>query len=291
MPGDCDFEDRYDFEAAGGTRGESDMFDLMEQGVGGSAISTVMIEIPESRHQKCSVKRVREHNGSIVFHMFTQGGEHLLTARSTGEKVHGKVVLSFSQFQQKSQHCLAELRPTENGSYSIQYQSSGERPDSPEELQPDSPTPRDESAELQDRSLGLIQHDNINNTPLYSMRVAVPDLNSWCPRTGFPKAQKESGCYAVKTKLPAWNEEMQSYTLDYGGRARMASAKNFQLEMADGSDPSPKGKAGRGKSSRALKGVVMQFGKYDDDTFSLDYAFPLCGLQAFAIALSTSNWR
>jgi hypothetical protein len=78
------------------------------------------------------------------------------------------------------------------------------------------------AAGWQDRNLGLIQHDNINNTLLYSMRVLVPDLNAWCSRTGFPKAQKESACNAVKTKLPARNEEMQSYTLDYGGRARMA---------------------------------------------------------------------
>ena len=38
-------------------------------------------------------------------------------------------------------------------------------------------------------------------------------------------------------------------------------------------------------------GVAMQFGKYDEDTFNLDFAHPLCGLQAFAIALSASGWR
>ena len=40
-----------------------------------------------------------------------------------------------------------------------------------------------------------------------------------------------------------------------------------------------------------MDGVVMQFGKYDDNTFNLDFAHPLCGLQALAIALSTSGWR
>ena len=29
---------------------------------------------------------------------------------------------------------------------------------------------------------------------------------------------------------------------------------------------------------------------YDDNTFNLDYSHPLCGMQALAIALTTSNW-
>ena len=108
--------------------------------------------------------------------------------------------------------------------------------------------------------------------------------------------------------MPVWNEEMQSYTLDYGGRARLASAKNFQLElspatsqaldnetpeeMAEFRNSSRRGKRGKGsRKGRRMEGVAMQFGKYDDDTFNLDFAHPLCGLQALAIALSTSGWR
>lgn len=76
----------------------------------------------------------------------------------------------------------------------------------------------------------------------------------------------------------------------------MASAKNFQLELDEGQAGDAglraPGKRGRKKSKRSsMDGVLLQFGKYDDDTFNLDYTFPLCGLQAFAIALSTTGWR
>ena len=32
--------------------------------------------------------------------------------------------------------------------------------------------------------------------------------------------------------------------------------------------------------------VVMQFGRVGKDAFTMDYQWPLCGLQAFGIALS-----
>lgn len=32
--------------------------------------------------------------------------------------------------------------------------------------------------------------------------------------------------------------------------------------------------------------IVMQFGRVADDTFTLDYKYPMCAVQAFAIALS-----
>lgn len=101
----------------------------------------------------------------------------------------------------------------------------------------------------------------------------------------------------LRTKVPEWNEEMQSYTLDYNGRARLASAKNFQLEAVDEAATAEgsrrarvKGRRRKSRRAAALAGVKLQFGKYDDNTFNLDYSHPLCGMQALAIALTTSNW-
>ena len=63
-------------------------------------------------------------------------------------------------------------------------------------------------------------------------------------------------------------------------------------EMEEFRKPSRRSKRGNGsRRRRRMEGVAMQFGKYDDDTFNLDFAHPLCGLQALAIALSTSKWR
>eukprot|EP01050_Picozoa_sp_SAG11_P020543 SAG11_NODE_3481_length_2421_cov_1.594315_1_plen_409_part_01 len=306
MPGTCEFDVRHESDAdswcsgSSSSGGESeDMFDLMEQGAGGAALN--MLEIEHHKlHRKCSVQRVREPNGEVVYHMFTNSGEHLLSARATGLKVNGHETLCFSQFTQKSQHCLAELRPStkRDGEFAICYHDGGCT--SSTEKTPDSPLAK--STETPNRTLGVIQHDSVSNTPLYSMKVTLPDVSgTWDPRTGYPKHMaEESGgsaivsSYTVRTKLPAWNEEMQSYTLDYGGRARLASAKNFQLELAvpnsssmagKSSPTAPKSNKRRSKSRRGLEGVVLQFGKYDDNTFNLDYSYPLCGLQAFAIAL------
>jgi len=37
--------------------------------------------------------------------------------------------------------------------------------------------------------------------------------------------------------------------------------------------------------------IVMQFGRVADDAFTLDYSYPLCAVQAFAIALSSFDGK
>ena len=260
----------------------------------------------EAPHTRCSVKRVKTDSGEILFHMQKEGGEHLLTARGICRKDGS---MRFSQFKQDSQHCIAELRPgKEKDEFNLWFN-------------------RDGLVDGQSQqNICSIAHDAIRDTPLYSMRVSLPDRET-SERMGivvspehfadrairhaahekqdlFPHTVNKPSTLRLRTKVPEWNEEMQSYTLDYNGRARLASAKNFQLELA----PATSAEAAeiqkaydtvRGESRRdrrrsrraiALAGVKLQFGKYDDDTFNLDYAHPLCGIQALAIALTTSSW-
>ena len=37
--------------------------------------------------------------------------------------------------------------------------------------------------------------------------------------------------------------------------------------------------------------IVMQFGRVADDAFTMDYNYPLCAVQAFAIALSSFDGK
>lgn len=37
--------------------------------------------------------------------------------------------------------------------------------------------------------------------------------------------------------------------------------------------------------------IVLQFGRVAEDAFTLDYRYPLCALQAFAIALSSFDGK
>jgi hypothetical protein len=74
----------------------------------------------------------------------------------------------------------------------------------------------------------------------------------------------------LHNKAPVWNEETQSYVLNFHGRVTQASVKNFQIVHPQNQDY-----------------IVMQFGRVADDVFTLDYRYPLCAVQAFGIALSS----
>ncbi|KAM4524795.1 uncharacterized protein PAE49_000966 [Odontesthes bonariensis] len=75
-------------------------------------------------------------------------------------------------------------------------------------------------------------------------------------------------------KSPSWNEQTQSYVLNFHGRVTQASVKNFQIIHPDNGDY-----------------IVMQFGRVAEDVFSMDYSFPMCALQAFAITLSSFDGK
>ncbi|XP_055973762.1 tubby-related protein 3 [Sorex fumeus] len=74
----------------------------------------------------------------------------------------------------------------------------------------------------------------------------------------------------LHNKAPVWNNDTQSYVLNFRGRVTQASVKNFQIVHEN--EPSY---------------IVMQFGRVAEDEFTLDYNYPLCALQAFAIGLSS----
>lgn len=78
----------------------------------------------------------------------------------------------------------------------------------------------------------------------------------------------------LKNKAPHWNEGLRCWCLNFRGRVKLASVKNFQLVREDDS----------------REKVVMQFGKVDKDAYVLDFnPTVLTAVQALAISLSTFN--
>ena len=63
----------------------------------------------------------------------------------------------------------------------------------------------------------------------------------------------------------------KSYCLNFAGRVTHASVKNFQLVDEDDE----------------REDVLLQFGKVGKDVFTMDYAYPMSALQAFAICLTS----
>ncbi|XP_007899826.2 tubby-related protein 3-like isoform X1 [Callorhinchus milii] len=118
------------------------------------------------------------------------------------------------------------------------------------------------------------------------MTVIIPAMNEEQERVPFRPRNDNDGLLCrwqnknmenliqLHNKTPVWNDETQSYVLNFHGRVTHASVKNFQIVHENDPDY-----------------IVMQFGRVADDTFTMDYNYPMCGVQAFAIALSSFDGK
>jgi len=97
--------------------------------------------------------------------------------------------------------------------------------------------------------------------------LAHPSSPDSSPRLS-PRQIRE---FVMHNKAPLWNEGSQVYQLDFGGRVTQESAKNFQIEYS-------------GKQ-------VMQFGRIDENAYTLDFQYPLTAIQAFSVALANVTQR
>ncbi|KAK5848977.1 hypothetical protein PBY51_008654 [Eleginops maclovinus] len=114
------------------------------------------------------------------------------------------------------------------------------------------------------------------------MTVIIPGMNMNFDRVPVrPQNEQESllsrwqnhsldNLIELHNKAPVWNDDTQSYVLNFHGRVTQASVKNFQI--VHDNDPDY---------------IVMQFGRVAEDIFTLDFNYPMCALQAFAIGLSS----
>lgn len=84
------------------------------------------------------------------------------------------------------------------------------------------------------------------------------------------KRKQMENLVELHNKTPVWNEDTQSYVLNFHGRVTQASVKNFQIVHDNDVDY-----------------IVMQFGRVAEDVFTMDFRYPMCAMQAFAIALSS----
>ena len=118
------------------------------------------------------------------------------------------------------------------------------------------------------------------------MRVLLPFVNLQNERLEC-RPTKKGECMAERynqgdsaemltffNKPPKWNDHIQAFVLNFNGRVDRASVKNFQL--IDDQDESQ---------------IYLQFGRVGDKDFNLDFQWPFSPLQAFAIALSSFDYK
>ena len=122
---------------------------------------------------------------------------------------------------------------------------------------------------------------------------------------------------SARRTQPVWNEETQSYVLNFHGRVTQASVKNFQIVHSQGSlkpihNPSPHDmlvaeshhqhphvrkaqsldpKSRVPPSVTNTDYIIMQFGRVDSESFTMDIRYPLSPVQAFGIAMSSFHGK
>ena len=78
------------------------------------------------------------------------------------------------------------------------------------------------------------------------------------------------GLMVLQNRPPWWNVELNAFVLNFGGRVKVASVKNFQLVESPDS------------------GHFMQFGRIEGrHSFTMDFEWPLSPVQAFGVAISS----
>ncbi|XP_061448155.1 tubby-related protein 2 isoform X2 [Rhineura floridana] len=154
-------------------------------------------------------------------------------------------------------------------------------------INPDKKTFVPETAQLRQELVAVCYETNVLGfRGPRKMTVIIPAMNSENERICIqPKNEHETlltryqnrnmqNLIKLQNKMPAWNEETQSYVLNFHGRVTQPSVKNFQIISEEDPDH-----------------IVLQFGRVAPDVFTMDYRFPLCAVQAFAICLSSFDGK
>ena len=95
---------------------------------------------------------------------------------------------------------------------------------------------------------------------------------------GAIEQQDHSDLLIFETKKPSWNEELAAWTLNFNGRVKRASKKNFLLVAEKGNV---------NMEEFPEDTVFLRFGKMSKTRFSLDFRYPLSPLVALGIACTT----
>ena len=124
--------------------------------------------------------------------------------------------------------------------------------------------------------LAVVYDTNILGRVPNAMTVIVPrpeHAAALASEDGGPSIMRRhnkrlGGVRILRTKKPKWNDELEAWTMDFKGRVKVASKKNYICEDED-------------------ETILMLFGKAAKHRFSLDYRSPITALQAMSIALTS----
>lgn len=93
-----------------------------------------------------------------------------------------------------------------------------------------------------------------------------------CARSG---AAPPAHVTAFKNRAPVWDDRYEAYVLNFLGRVRVASVKNFQVVQTD----------------NVANETLLQFGRVSSTVFSMDVQWPFSVVQAFGICLTSISTK
>jgi len=240
----------------------------------------VMTTIPKSQQQpvQCYIKRVRTGLQKLwpYYVLYSQDPDKfLLSGRRRKKNKQSTYLISTDEkdLSRKSDNYTGKVKSNFVGTMFTMYDSGG------------NPTRLQDGQEVR-TELGIVQYDRnvLGTNGPRKMQVFLPPTDKRGQREVMQptriedcmasRAGKDNTFIKLMNKTPRWNESLGAFCLNFQGRVTVASVKNFQLV-----------------DERDQDRIVLQFGKCDDDTFTMDYSYPLCALQAFAICLTSFDHK
>jgi hypothetical protein len=261
-----------------------DLADMMEQGLAREVSTSFINPLPKEQQTRRLV--MQRSADQCEFLLASQDGEPLLLARSAkgSRQIEIHIPMGGSPPVAVGPAFTLAADDEEHGNWTLRCERCDCCDSQP--LSPAGGSPGCRKTSCRREIAHIFQERRkIGKGNMMCMEVDVPaacqDGTSalWCPRT-----QSEWSRTTLASRQPTWSDKAKCLCLDFYGRAKVASAKNIQLEILDSQEICREGR-------RRLREPELLFGKVSDNEFVLDYSYPLGMAQAFAIALSTRDWR
>jgi len=253
-----------------------------KDGLDFSDIRTLSSPLPKGLKLQCCVMRNKGGLGGRMYPTFEmyleEPNQFLLAGRKKGSKSSNYIIAKDKINFEKGENYIGKLRSNFLGTEFVIYDKGTKGKEKKKKADGDD----DENSGRNELGAIVYESNLLGSKGPRQMTVAIPltnDPSEWPARKDsmILKAFKDGahdGLFTLGNKPPKWNAQARAYVLDFSNRVTKPSVKNFQLIHS--SDPNV---------------IVFQFGRVGKESFSLDFRYPLSPLQAFAIALSSCDYK
>jgi len=243
---------------------------------------------PQGAMVQCYIQRRKSGLARLypTYEVYLKDGEQFLLSarrRKKQKQSNYKVSLDRDDLSRHSSNYFGKLKSNFMGT-EFQMYDSGINPEKLSDAQKDG----SHVQVRQELATVLYKQNVLGSRGPRKMKVMVPNVDEHGQRVvlrptdpaesmleRYKAAKNDNDVQILKNKQPKWNDQVGAYVLNFNGRVTRASVKNFQLCNV----------------ARDPDHVVMQFGRVGKDAFTMDYQWPLCGVQAFGIALSSFDYK